>query len=158
MKKIVIIGIMMIMTLVGCAKQQPSDEAMEAEKTLTIFFDAVSQKKFNQALGLFTEDKETRESINIYNPDGETEHTDIIENYCEATLTCLPAVIIGTKKISDEEYVFSTQFKKDDGTIFVFGPCCGATEEEMPPRDIFDYTVKKIDGKFKVTTPPIYVP
>jgi hypothetical protein len=40
----------------------------------------------------------------------------------------------------------------------VLGPCCGATEEEMPPQDEFVFKVKKINGEFKVITVPVYIP
>jgi len=45
-----------------------------------------------------------------------------------------------------------------DGTLFKLGPCCGATEAEMPPVWQFPYTVKKIDGQFKVMEGPVYIP
>lgn len=45
-----------------------------------------------------------------------------------------------------------------DGTLFVQGPCCGATETEEPPQSQFTFTVKKADNRFLVEELPVYVP
>lgn len=158
MKRKIIISIIIIAIAAGCTRQQKIDEASIAQNTLISFFDNLSEGKFDDALWYFTTDKATREGLNIYNPKGETDHDDMIENYCQATLTCLPANSIESIKISNDEYQYKVQFYKEDGSIFVLWPCCGATEEEMPPQDTFEYTVKKIDGIFKVMTPSLYVP
>ncbi len=44
------------------------------------------------------------------------------------------------------------------GTLFKLGPCYGATEAEMPPVWQFPYTVKKIDGQYRVMEGPVYLP
>ncbi len=142
----------------GCTKKEVVDEAVIAQNTLTSFFDNLNKQNFVKALEYFTTDKEIWESLNIYNPERETDHDDIIENYCQATLTCLPVNNIESTKISGDEYQYKVQFYKNDGSVFVLWPCCGATEEEMPPKDTFEYTVKKINDTFKVITPPLYVP
>lgn len=158
MKKIVLMTIMCMGLTAGCAKQQPVNETIVAQDTLISFFNNLNEGKFTEALDYFTTDEKTWEELDIYNPDKETDHADIIENYCQATLTCLPASIVRSTKVNDNEYNYQIQFRKEDGNIFVLGPCCGATEEEMPPKDTFDFTVKKIDGTFKVITPPLYIP
>jgi len=96
--------------------------------------------------------------MRVYTLPDEKNNENIIKNYCQATMTCLPIHIIETKQISENEYHYKVQFYKEDGSIFILGPCCGATEEEMPSQDTFEYTVKKADNTFKVMTPPIYVP
>lgn len=65
------------------------------------------------------------------------------------------------EKINEETndtYNFLVQFIKKNNDIFVLGPCCWASEEEMPPKDKFNFKVKKINNSFKVITPPVYVP
>ncbi len=158
MKKIIGMSIAFFMIFAGCSKQESTDEAIIAKNTLTNFFDNLDKQKFAKALEYFTTDEGIRESLNIYNPDGETAKEDIIENYCQATMTCLKAKIMEIQKVNDSEYVFKVQFIKSDGSLFILWPCCGASEEEMPPTDTFNYTVKNIDNTFKVTTPPLYVP
>jgi hypothetical protein len=158
MKKTIGMIIIFFIIFTGCAKQELVDEAIIAQHTLINFFNNLNEWKFTEALKYFTINKETRENLDIYNPDGEIKHINIIENYCQATLTCLPVIIVWTTKIDDNEYRYQVQFQKQDGSIFILGPCCGATEEEMPTKDTFEYTVKKINGTFKVITPPLYIP
>jgi hypothetical protein len=58
-----------------------------------------------------------------------------------------------------DTYVFDVEFNNPDGSLFVRGPCCGATETEMPPESQFEYTVtKNAEGKFVVLNTPPYVP
>jgi hypothetical protein len=45
---------------------------------------------------------------------------------------------------------FTVEFTNDDGSLFVLGPCCGATEMEMSPKTQFVYTVKRVKDKFLV--------
>ncbi|MCG2695828.1 MAG: GPI anchored serine-threonine rich family protein [Candidatus Portnoybacteria bacterium] len=53
---------------------------------------------------------------------------------------------------------FIIQFSDKDGSLYKFGPCCGATEETMPTRTEFTYRVEKMGAKFFVITPPLYRP
>jgi hypothetical protein len=53
---------------------------------------------------------------------------------------------------------FTIEFQNEDGTVFILGPCCGATEEEMPPRSNFDYPVTLREGKYQVMELPVFVP
>ncbi|MEX2029351.1 MAG: hypothetical protein WD906_00040 [Anaerolineales bacterium] len=50
------------------------------------------------------------------------------------------------------------EFVTDDGELFVLGPCCGATEAEMPPVWRFPYTVRVVGGEYLVMEMPVYVP
>jgi len=42
------------------------------------------------------------------------------------------------------EFRFIVEFKYDDGTLIMLGPCCGATETDMPPKSQFPYTVVRV--------------
>jgi hypothetical protein len=66
--------------------------------------------------------------------------------------------IVEEKSIAPGQFEFVVEFIWLDGTLFMLGPCCGATEAEIPPVWQFPYTVKKIDGMFKVIEGPVYVP
>ena len=112
-------SIAFFMIFAGCSKQESTDEAIIAKNTLTNFFDNLDKQKFAKALEYFTTDEGIRESLNIYNPDGETAKEDIIENYCQATMTCLKAKIMEIQKVNDSEYVFKVQFIKSDGSLFI---------------------------------------
>jgi hypothetical protein len=49
-------------------------------------------------------------------------------------------------------------FVREDGTRFELGPCCGATEAEMPPVWQFPYTVIKTNDQYRVMEEPVYIP
>jgi len=66
--------------------------------------------------------------------------------------------IVEEKVISQDEFEFVLEFVWIDGTLFKFGPCCWATEAEMPPVWQFPYTVNEIDGLFNVMEGPVYAP
>ena len=128
------------------------------QDALTTFFDYLSKNDFERAILLTDENNsEFWDSVGIYGQEA-TEKAKILENYCRATQTCLKAKVLATKAAANGEYDLTVQFINNDGTTYVFGPCCGATEEEMPSKDQFDFTVKKIGNNFKVMTPPMYRP
>lgn len=57
------------------------------------------------------------------------------------------------------EYRFVVEFSTPTGETFVLGPCCGATETEMPSRSEFPFTVVKIgEDEYRVEDLPIYTP
>jgi hypothetical protein len=135
------------------------DESEKAKNALITFFDYLNENEFEKASGLFSSDETDWESIKVYSPEDEASNkAKILENYCEAVGTCLKAKILEAKQTANYEYNLVVQFLNKDGSIYIFGPCCGATEEEMPSKDKFDYTVKKIDNAFEVKTPPLYRP
>jgi len=137
------------------------DESEMAKTALVTFFDYLSKNEFEKALSLFSLDDPTNsweglESFSL--PEERNNKAKVLENYCKATGTCLKAKVLEVKKATDDEYNLVVQFLNKDSSIYVFGPCCGATEETMPSKDKFDYKVKKINNTFKVLTAPLYRP
>jgi hypothetical protein len=66
---------------------------------------------------------------------------------------------IGNRAVVKKEAKgFTVQFEKPDGTLFVRGPCCGATEQEMPSQSDFVFTVVRQGEGFAVQELPVYVP
>ncbi len=61
-------------------------------------------------------------------------------------------------QLSSEDFRFSLQFQNPNGEVFSLGPCCGASEQDMPPQTQFDFLVKKVDGKYMVMSLPVYMP
>jgi hypothetical protein len=53
---------------------------------------------------------------------------------------------------------FTVRFLTETGERFVLGPCCGATPEEMPPTEEFDFTVRQSGDTYRVVDLPVYVP
>jgi hypothetical protein len=135
------------------------EQPTTAEGALITFFDYLSKNEFAKASKLFSSDEADWESLKVYSPIEETSNkAKVLENYCKATLTCLKAKVLDVKEVANGEYNLVVQFLNNDGTTYIFGPCCGATEKEKPSKDKFDYTVKKINSMFKVITPPLYRP
>ena len=137
------------------------DESTKAEEVLVSFFTYLNNQDFEKALTLFELDDPTNsweglESFSL--PEDRKNKAKVLKNYCEATGTCLKAKVIEIKKENNNSYKLVVQFQNNDGNTFVLGPCCGATEEEMPSQNKFDFTVKKINNVFKVTTAPVYRP
>lgn len=135
------------------------DETKAAQQLLEDFFDLARRNKFNEAAELIELAQSEWESFAVYS-DGEdiSDHARVIENHCLATGTCLRVKVIATERVDNETYRFNVQFLNSNGSIFELGPCCGAEEEDVAPQSEFDYDVKKIDGSFKVVTPPLYRP
>jgi hypothetical protein len=75
-------------------------------------------------------------------------------------LMCLPVLDLLFVEVNDQqEYVFEVAFANPDGSQFILGPCCGATEEEMPPVSEFPVRVAcQRDGACLVLDLPPYVP
>ncbi|RJR31636.1 hypothetical protein C4569_01600 [Candidatus Parcubacteria bacterium] len=136
------------------------DEITQAQEALITFFKYLSRQDFESALTLFEPDEENSWEwiANFTIEEDRNNKAEVLKNYCEAVGTCLEVKIIEAKKEVDDVYNLVVQFQKPDGGVFVLGPCCGATEEEMPPQNKFNFTVKKINSVFKVTTAPVYRP
>lgn len=135
------------------------DYPVTAEETLVAFFDYLSRGEFGNAVKLFSSDESDWESLWVYSSAEErNDKAKVLENYCKATLTCLSAEVVEAGELANDEYDFVVRFLNSDGTIFVFGPCCGATEDQEPSKDKFDYKVKKVGDVYKVMAPPLYRP
>jgi cytohesin len=141
-------------------------ELQEAEKTLIGFFEYLHDKQFDKAVNLF----EPREEGGGMHGSGwewlasssprETrgDKGKVLESYCAGVGTCLRVRILAAKRVDANKYRFKVQFLKDDGDIYEYGPCCGEPEDKMPLLKEFVYFVHRIDGVYKVRTPPLYRP
>ncbi len=100
------------------------------------------------------------EQLRQWNPNEDSNnYSTLLKNGCEMNgLQCLKIKTIISQKISDEKIVYIVQFENEDGTVFKQGPCCGATEEAMPTKTNFEFTVQKDLNGYLVMTSPVYVP
>lgn len=60
--------------------------------------------------------------------------------------------------IAPDTYRFSIELQNPDGSLFILGPCCGASEEESSLASQFDFFVKTTESGYQVMTLPVYVP
>lgn len=128
---------------------------------LVDFFYALSKKDYEKADSLFNFSDENVEFLSTFvDP---VQDVPLLENYCNVMGTCLP---IGSIQDGDPAFNNSSPNKKyyvvtfinNDGSDFVLGPCCGASESEMPSKTEFTYEVVKVGNEYKVNTLPLYRP
>lgn len=149
----------------GALQYCGDNDAEKAEKTLITFFTYLHEGEFSKAVLLFEpweegvgESKSSWEGLASFSPaEDRNDKSKVLANYCKMG-TCLRAEVISIERIAEGKYKLRVQFFKDNGSVYVYTPCCGATEEEMPLRAVFDYFVHKINGVYKVRTPPLFRP
>lgn len=155
----VIILTCLALALGGCGQSSITDaETQQAAAALQAYFNALSQGRYAEAVELYGGSYETPQ---YFNPDvNPQEHEQLFELVCTVNgLQCLQVhEILQSKRLDADTFSFLITFTGRDGGVFVLGPCCGADETQMPPVSQFTYTVKRIDGQFKVMELPVYVP
>jgi hypothetical protein len=132
------------------------EEEELALQTLLTFFDLLHTGEYEQASKLYGGSYEMlMESNPTLHP---KDHITLLKHACEINgLMCLrvhDAVL--QEQTVPYEFQFIVEFEYDDGTIFVLGPCCGASETDNPPVQQFAYTVKRFNDQFRVMELPIY--
>jgi len=130
-----------------------------AQETLVTFFALLHQGRYEEAIPLYGGDYELMQTWNL-----DVDPADAVTLWqyaCEFNgLMCLPILnIVSQTQISPTEIHFLVEFQNDDGSRFILGPCCGTSEEDMPPVSQFEYTVVLGgDGQYRVVELPVYVP
>ena len=132
--------------------------AGEAHDVLVNFLTLLNTKDYAGAAPLYGGEYE---ALQVFNP--EIDPSDPVALWtwvCEnQLLQCLEVRSATFKQLVGDAYIFQVEFNNPDGSLFVLGPCCGATETEMPPVSQFEFTVtREADGKFVVMNTPPYVP
>lgn len=155
MKVIKWLGILLSL-LAACAPMAQDGE--QAGQALDDFFTALNSADYSTADALYGD---TYEVLTGYNPDVDPgDHAALWERGCTQNgLQCLTMRTATLKEHRDGEFIFTVEFNNPDESLFVLGPCCGATETEMPPVSQFEYrVVKSAEGHYLVMDLPVYVP
>jgi len=150
--------IILVLILSACSLISPTSNEQEAEKTVTQFFQLLSTNDYSQAAGMYAGDIS---DLQYLNPSiDETEIETLWRNACTINgFQCLPIKrILNVEKFSLNEYHLRVEFQNPDGSLFLLGPCCGASEEEMPPVSQFDVYVIERSGDYYITSLPVFVP
>jgi hypothetical protein len=134
-----------------------SDPAAPARDTLVQFFEYLEEGEYSLAAELYGGSYDTLVAVNSRAMD----HAALFENAC--TINGYQCLRVGSaelqKIIGAGRYRFLVTFLAPDGELFVRGPCCGATEAEMPPQSQFEYEVAETEpGDYRVLDLPVYVP
>ena len=143
--------------LASCAASLTAD-TQTAKQTLIAYFDFLSRGEYTAVDALYGGDYEGLASLNpVLNP---ADHAALWENGCQINgLQCLAVRSTTLKEQQGRVFTFLVEFNNAAGSLFVLGPCCGASETEMPPESIFEFRViKTVGGHFKVLDLPVFVP
>ena len=128
-----------------------------ARHTLLTFFTLLHDGRYAEAVPLYGG---SYDGMRNSNPEiAPDDYVALFESSCTIQRPCLlVANIVEEEKVSQSEYKFLVEFVWIDGTLYKRGPCCGSTETEMTPEWQFSYTVKIIDGQYKVMEEPVIMP
>lgn len=141
-----------------------SSNELTPEQTLVNFFDSLVNEDYEKAIKTFHPlnahgDYDWNLVTQYSKPDIQNPtKAEELAYYCEVVGTCLEIEVLSGTDLENGVYTFNVQFKNTDGTIFLYGPFGGSPAEQSPPQTTFQYSVKKIDGLYKVITPPLYRP
>ena len=101
------------------------------------------------------------EALINQNPSVNPEDTEELwQNACQKNgYQCLEIKqVVNASRDAQGLFHFVVEFQQADGSLFVLGPCCGASATETPPQSQFEYTVRVAGGIFLVADLPVFVP
>jgi len=130
-----------------------------AHNAVYLFFDNLHTGHYEDAVKLYSGSYQLMIDQNpAIDP---ADHVELMKSACTVNgFQCLQLKVAGIEyKPSPNEYLFTVQFQNDDGSLFVLGPCCGASETEQPPVSLFEVRVMQVaEGEFRVLDMPPYMP
>jgi hypothetical protein len=131
----------------GTAVQTATEEPLRAAETvLASYFDNLAAGNYAAAAEQYGGSYET---LLYYNPDVDPEdQAALLERACTVNgFVCLSLrQIVEANEAGGDQFRFQVEFQDSDGSLFVLGPCCGASAEEMPPVSTFDFEVRRTEG------------
>jgi hypothetical protein len=139
----------------GWAMQPSTDHARDA---LLSFFSALANEHYLEASWLYGGSYEV---LRGWNPDHDPDDlTGLWHLACRYNgLQCLGrAEVLRVEPVTERLTRVVVRLLTDTGEPFVLGPCCGATEAEMPPQHEFAFTVARSGDRYLVQDLPVYVP
>lgn len=133
-------------------------EMETAQATLESFFSLLAYGAYEQAAGIYGGQYDVLIYQNPHIPPDDVEA--LWRNACQNNgYQCLEIKnVISGRMDENGFYHFMVEFQQKDGSLFVAGPCCGASETEMPPQSQFEFTVRRDHGVFSVADLPVYIP
>jgi len=141
------------------ASQVPPADDQIALDTLLEFFGHLHDGRYSEAADLYGG---TYKTMIEHNPDLDLEdHAALLQNACTINgAQCLQVrTAVLKNQPSPTEFAFDVEFETKDGSVFVLGPCCGASESDQPSKSVFIVTViETAEGNFLVLDMPPYLP
>ena len=147
-----------LLALTACSLVAPKYEEKQAEQIAIAFFEHLAAGRYAEADAIYAGDYLTLVSNNPQI--SLDDHAALWKSGCKINgMQCLPIYrILTSEKFSLNEFWLTVEFKDKTGGVFTRGPCCGATAEEMPPVSRFDVYVIERDGRYYVTSLPVFTP
>lgn len=142
----------------ACNLVMPNDQLKKAEEAAELFFDNLSTGRYAETDALFAGDYAQLASLTILVT--ADNHAGLWKNACENSgMQCLPIRrIIKTEKFSLNEFWLVVEFLDRSGGPLTQDPCCGANADASPPVSQFDVYVIERDGRYLVTSLPVFLP
>ena len=150
------------LVLAGCAAPPTAPEAADrvgAQEALTSFLGLLAGGEYDRAATMYAG---PLDSLQSFNPQLDPRDAAALIGYAcgQRLLQCLPVRSITPAGVAEgDDMLFNVEFSLEDGSLFVLGPCCGATSTEMPPVSSFAFRVRAVPaGGFAVLDLPPFVP
>lgn len=142
----------------ACSLVAPNYQLRKAEEAAELFFDNLSTGRYAEADALFAGDYAQLASLTILVP--ADDHAGLWKNACEISgMQCLPIRrVIKTEKFSLNEFWLTVEFLDRSGGPLTQGPCCGANADASPPVSQFNVFVIERDGRYLVSSLPVFLP
>ena len=118
-------------------------DLQQARTTLTTYFSALHAGRYAEVTKYYGGGYEV---LSSWQPNlNPNDHMRLFKNAClSGRLMCLEVrAVVQEEVVSPSEFKFVVEFKNEDGSLFVRGPCCGASETAMPSQFQFPYLVVK---------------
>jgi len=132
---------------------------LAAEAALIDFYNQLNQGEYEKAVELYGG---SYEELEYFNPGMDPDdRAGLLAAACEFNgFFCLPvSSVTAIDSGPQQPLLFEVSYINPDGSRFVLGPCCGATEEEMLPMDVFSVRVNcEKEDECQVLDLPPYVP
>lgn len=145
--------------ILAAGPDQASSLEAQARAVLVDFYDVLNQGAYDQAALLYGG---SYDMLQDFNPEIDPgDKLSLLRAGCVINgLMCLPVLNLSFVQVNDQqEFVYEVVFANRDGSEFVLGPCCGATEEEMPPvSEFFVRVTCTAEGACHALDLPPYVP
>ena len=127
--------------------------------TLESFFLYIHDRRYEEATALYGG---VYDVMRDWNPDIPADDlAGLMRRACTHNgIKCLRLrAVTGSRRVSPQEATFTVEFMNEDRSLFVRGPCCGASLTDEAPQSEFEITVRMdSEGVILVQDMPPYVP
>jgi len=146
---------LLALVLAACSTGNLQTEEDAAEQSMRAFFSTLANGQYAEAVHLYGGEYEI---LAGWNPDlSPTDYESLWQRGCgQNGLVCMEVLEVVNAVETESGFEFTVTFMTKDGELFQFTGCCG----ETLPEPIMEYVigVEKVDGDYKVLSPPPYMP